>query len=320
MRMSAESKGQVVRLSVVVVSIRSHSFLRAALDAILANNAECIEVLVVDCCSEEPVPNLVEAYPSVRFFHTSRTACITLLAGTGLKYAKGTIVALTDTSCMVVPNWVVRILQAHESASLVIGGSVEPNGRMNLLDWAAYFCDYGQFMSPLKAGRVGVLPGNNISIKLSALAKNAELVMPAFWKTLWCEKIRSEGEALICDPAIETYFANSVRMVPFLIQRYRNARCFASMRSREMTKRKRLLHFVALPLVLIVLLQRTIRAIVPKKRYTKQLIHSVPFLVIAFIFWSLGEACGYLTGSCRWCSRSLRFVSSMAEEALSAAA
>lgn len=320
MQMSAESKGREVRLSVVVVSIRSHSFLRATLDAILANDLRDVEIVVVDCCSEEPMSNLVDAYPSVRFFHAPQKACVSFLAGTGLKYAKGTIVALTDTSCMVSPNWVVRILQAHESALLAIGGSVEPNGRMSLLDWAAYFCDYGQFMSPLKAGSVGVLPGNNISIKRSALAKNTELVMPAFRKTLWCEKIRSEGAELNCDPAIETYFANSVRMVPFLIRRYRNARCFASMRSNEMTKLKRLLHFVASPLVLIVLLQRTIRAIVPKKRYTTQLILSVPFLVLAFIFWSLGEACGYLTGSCRWCSRSLRFVSSGAEEALSAAA
>lgn len=318
--MSAEPNGQVVSLSVVVVSIRSHSSLRASLNAILANDLRNVEILVVDCCSAEPMTNLVDAYPSVRFFHTSQKVCVPFLAGTGLRHASGEIIALTDTSCLVSSSWVANIIRAHESASLAIGGSVETRDRMDLLDWSAYFCDYGQFMHPLTAGPVSVLPGNNISIKRSALAKNTELVEPAFRKTLWCEKIRSEGAELICDPAIETYFANSFRLVPFLMQRYRNARCFASTRSKEMTKLKRLTYFGGSPLLLIVLLRRIISAIVPKKRYTKQLIFSSPFLVAAVTFWSLGEAIGYLTDSCQGCSRSLTFVSSEAAEALSAAA
>lgn len=318
--MSAEPKGQIVSLSVVVVSTKSHSSLRASLNAILANDLRSVEILVVDCCLDEPMSNLVDAYPSVRFFHTSQKACVPFLAGTGLRHAAGEIIALTDTSCLVSSDWVANNRRAHVLASPVIGGSVEPKSRMNLLDWAAYFCDYGQFMHPLKAGPVSVLPGNNISIKRSALANGAELVKPAFRKTLWCEKIRSEGEELICDPSIVTHFTMSFRLVPFLMQRYRNARCFASMRSKEMTKLKRLLYFAGSPLLLIVLLRRTIGAIVPKKRYTKQLIFSTPFLVLAAVFWSLGEACGYLTGSCQRCSRSLAFTNSGEVEVLSAAA
>lgn len=314
--MSAEPNGQVVSLSVVVVSSKSHSSLRASLNAILANDLRNVEILVVDCCSEEPVSILVDAYPSVRFFRTSQKACVPLLAGTGLRHANGEIIALTDTACLVSSNWVANITRAHASVSLAIGGAVEPRAGMNLLDWSAYFCDYGQFMHPLRAGPVSVLPGNNISIKRSALSKSTELVGPAFRKTLWCDKIRSEGEELICDPAIETYFVNSVRMAPFLMQRYRNARCYASTRSKQMTKLKRLLYFAGSPLLLFVLLGRTISGIIPKKRYMKQLILSAPFLVPAFIFWSLGEAFGYLTGSCQRCSRSPAFTSLGGIEAL----
>jgi len=319
LQMSAESNG-TVDLSVVIVSTGSHSSLRASLNAILANDLRNVEILVVDCCSEGPMPELADAYPSVRFFYASRKACVPFLAGTGLRRATGEIIALTDTSSLVSSSWIANIIRAHASESLVIGGSVEPNGRMNLLDWSAYFCDYGQFMHPLKAGSVGVLPGNNISIKRSALAKSAELVKPAFKKTLWCEKIRSDGTELICDPAIETHFASSSRIVPFLARRYRNARCFAGMRSKEMTKLKRLLYLVGSPLLSIILLQRTISAVVPKRRYTKQLILSSPFLVAAVIFWSIGEACGYLTGSCQLCARPLAFTSSGGAEAMEAAA
>lgn len=319
-RMFAEPSGRAVSLSVVVVSTRSHSSLRASLNAILANDLRSVEILIVDCCSEEPISDLVDAYPSVRFFHSSRRACVPALAGAGLRHAVGEIIALTDTSCLVGSGWIENIKRAHESESAAIGGSVEPKGRMSLLDWAAYLCDYGQFMHPLKAGPAYVLPGNNISIKHSALARSVHLVKPAFWKTLWCDRLRGGGGELMCEPAIETSFAGSYRMTPFLSKRFKNARCFASMRSNEMTKPKRLLYAAGSPILLAVLLRRAFAAIVPKKRYRRELVRSTPFLVLAFVSWTLGEACGYITGACPGCSQPLEFTSWESTGSLTASA
>ena len=316
----SELEGESVSVSIVIVSTGSHRSLRASLSSVLANDLKGADIIVVDCCSDETMSKLVDSYPAVKFFHTSRKVCMPFLAGTGIGHATGEIVALTDTSCLVGSTWVTDIVRAHASGSLVIGGSVEPCGRMNLLDWSAYFCDYGQFMHPLQKGPVDVLPGNNISIKHSALAKNRELVSPAFWKTLWCDNFRKSGGKLNCEPAIETRFVNSYRIAPFLSRRYRNARCFASMRSKEMTKPKRLLYVVGSPILLVVLLWRGVGAVVSKRRYTRELVLSLPFLVLAFIFWTLGEAYGYLTGTCQGCSQRLTFTSSGRAGSLSAAA
>lgn len=305
--MVSKGGGKATRVSLVIVSTRSHSSLKASLDAILANDLKDVEIIVVDCCSDEEMSVLVNCYPSVTFLRASEEVCSPLLAGAGLSRASGEIIAVTDTSCLVSSSWVANLVKAHSLRPLVIGGSVEPFGRMNLLDWSAYFCDYGQFMHPLQAGPANVLPGNNISMKRPALAKHAELVSPAFRKTLWCEKLRSVGEQPHCQPAIKTFFAGSVRMVPFLSRRYGNARCFASIRSKEMTRIRRLLYFAGAPLLVVVLLKRTISSILPKRRYRRQLILSAPFLGLAFVVWSLGEALGYLTGSCHGCDRSVTF-------------
>ena len=310
LRLAGESRQQVVKLSVVVVSIRSRLALRACLDAIFANDLRDVEVLVVDCCLEEPFSNLIDAYPLIRILNTSQKGCIPLLAATGLRHAVGEIIAMTDTSCLVSSDWVANILRAHESSFPAIGGTVETKaGRMKLLDWSAYFCEYGQFMYPLKAGAVTALPGNNISIKRSELENSTEFVSPGFWKTLWCDKLRRSGEELICEPAIVTYYSNSFRIVPFLIRRYRHGRCFAGMRSKEMTRPKRVLYFAGSPLLSFVLLQRTVTTVVSKKRFLRELILSSPFLVLAMIFWSVGETWGYLKGPCHCCTRFLGLAS-----------
>lgn len=41
---------------------------------------------------------------------------------------------------------------AHESSDLIVGGAVDPMPQRSLVDWAAYFCEYGQFMLPLTGG------------------------------------------------------------------------------------------------------------------------------------------------------------------------
>lgn len=306
---------ETVRISLVIISISSPSALKTSLDAILTNDLTYVEIIVIDGCSGETTSDIEDSYPSVKFFRTSQKACVPFLAGAGLSHATGEIIALTDTSCLVSSSWVANIIRAHSLPTQVIGGSVEPSGSMSVLDWTAYFCDYGQFMHPMQAGPAKVLPGNNISIKRSALTKSSELLNPAFRKTLWCEKLHSAGEQIHSQPEIETYFSDSVRMVPFLTRRYRNARCFAGIRSKEMTKLKRLFYVAGVPLLVCVLIKRTVVSILLKGRYKRQLILSIPFLGLASFIWSLGEACGYLTGHCQGCKRSLKFTSSSSDGA-----
>ncbi len=227
-KLENETSRKSAKLSVVVVSLYSHALLRNCLESVLANeNQNKIEIIVADCCADEPLSNLIGKYPNVRFVHFSEKVGIPVLSAAGIAQSAGEIIALTDSSCLVDAHWITSILAAHQSLSPVIGGAVEIRGQMKLVDWAAYFCEYGQFMNPLKSGVADVLPGNNISFKRPVLQKGREYVEPEFWKTYWCEKLKAEGIELISEPAMLVYYAKTFQTVPFLIRRFHHGRCFA---------------------------------------------------------------------------------------------
>ncbi len=291
-----------VRLSIVVVSIYSHQSLLRCLDSILAcENQDKIEIIVANSSSDNFLPCLAIKYPRVRFIQFSENTGIPDLSAEGIAQASGEIIAFTDSSCLVDSDWVTSILKAHQSKSAVVGGGVEINGLTKAVDWAAYFCEYGEFMRPLKSGVVNALPGNNISFKRSALLIGNEFVKNKFWKTFWCQRLQAEGVELISEPAMLVYYTKNFRLVPFLIRRFHHGRCFAGMRAVEFTIIKRVIYFGGSFLLPFIFLYRVISTAVGKKRRLKELIFSFPAIVLAIIFWSLGEMCGSLAGTGKSC-------------------
>lgn len=297
-----EKKNSSPKLSVVVVSVFSERALENCLDSIFANeNQDEVEIIVADCCADESVARLTEEYPNVCFLHFSEKAGIPVLSAAGIKQAAGEIIALTDASCVVDSNWITAILAAHQATSLIIGGAVEMSEQMKLVDLAAYFCEYGQFMPPLNSGAARVLPGNNISFKRSALEIGREYVEPEFWKTFWCQKLQSAGVELIADSSILVRYAKEFKLVAFLVCRFHHGRCFAGMRAGKMPIFKRAFFAAGSISLPAIFLYRTVAAVLGKKRFLKELLLSLPFVVLAIVFWSLGETCGYLAGTGKSC-------------------
>lgn len=291
-----------VRLSIVVVSIFSHQSLISCLDSILAcENQDKIEIIVANNSFENSLPNLAIKYPCVRFIQFSQNMGIPDLSAEGIAQTSGEIIALTDSSCLVDGDWITSILKAHQSKSAVVGGTVEIHGLRKAIDWAAYFCEYGEFMHPLRAGSVDALPGNNISFKRSALLIGNEYVKNKFWKTFWCQKLRAEGIELISEPSMLVYYTKNFRLVPFLTRRFHHGRCFAGMRAIEFTIIKRVLYLGGSVLLPFIFLYRVVSSVVGKKRWLKELMFSFPLIVLAIIFWSLGETCGFLAGTGKSC-------------------
>lgn len=218
------------------------------------------------------------------------------LLGAAIARARGEIIAITDTTCAVAEDWVSEILKAHAAPHPVIGGSVEPDGLTRMVDWAAYFCEYGQFMRPLPEGTVSELPGNNISLKRWVLGRGREFVAPQFWKTYWCRRIQAEGIRLHSTPSIVVYYRKSFRLVPFLIRRFHHGRCFAGMRLAELSRLRRACYAAAAPALPIALTARTLKKTLGKRRRLAELALCLPISLLAILSWALGELCGYLAG------------------------
>ena len=291
------------QLSVVVASVYSTRNLEICLNAIIKQiQGKDIEVIVANCCEDDSIQNIVIKYPDTIFIRFPEKTTLPILWGAGIARSTGQIIAVTESTCVVDDHWISAILKAHESSHPVIGGAVEITECRKWVDWAAYFCEYGQFMRPLMEGVANELPGNNVSFKRWVLNKGQEFVENGFWKTYWCRRLREEGIELVSMPSIVVYYKKSYSLIPFLIRRFHHGRCFAGMRVAQSSTLTRAYYVVGSPLLPFLFLVRTISVIVPKKRYLKEFILSVPISVMAIVTWSIGEFWGYLTGAGKSCA------------------
>lgn len=253
-----------------------------------------IEVLVVGYVDDGTT--IPSRYPDISIDSFPAETPLPTLYGAGLRRASAPLLALIDSTTIVADDWVASVLEAHTTTGSVIGGAVEPLSEQEATDWAAYFCDYGQFMLPRQAGSVPALPGNNIIFDRALLAHGSEYVEPEFWKTYWCRQLKDQGMSLQLDPSIVVYNAKQYRLIPYLVRRFRHGRCFGGMRNEELSSTQRMLYAAGTPLLPFVFLLRIARAVLPKRRHLSAFLLTLPLTIAAVISWSLGEGWGYITG------------------------
>lgn len=239
----------------------------------------------------------VSAASELLFVRLASTATLPQLLGTALDLATGEIIAITDAAYEVAENWVEAVLKAHDTPRAIIGGAVVPGRLLSLVDWTAYFCDYGQFLPPLPDDPAAEVAGCNLSFQRNLLTRGREFVSPEFWKTYWCRLLQAESANLYLDASIVVTYQKSVRFGPFLGHRFHSGRCFAGMRNRQLSGGKRWLYGVSSPLLALLFTARQLQNLWPKGRCRRALFSALPLLFMANLCWAIGEGCGYLLGA-----------------------
>lgn len=291
---TASRPGVACPLSVVVASAHGPGPLDRCL-AVLAPQAReaQAEVVVAGAFSDQHQAR----YPDVVFLPFPAGTSGPELWGAGIARARGDRVGITETRTVPSPTWVRDVLAAWDPSRPIVGGAVEPSQPRSVVSWGAYFCDYGQFMRPLRRGQADELPGNNTVFERALLDVAPALAHPAFWKTYWCQALAAEGVSLWADPAFVVVDAKTYRLAPLLVRRFRHGRCFAGMRNAGLGPARRALYAAASPALPVVFLSRILRRLVPKRRYRAELLKSAPVIGLAVAAWSLGEAVGYVAGA-----------------------
>jgi hypothetical protein len=157
-------------------------------------------------------------------------ASIPQLRAIALRKCKADVVAVLEDHCIVEPDWASKILEAHRSPYPVIGGSVKNAARERLIDWAAFFCEYSQFMTTLPEGGAENIPGNNVAYKRWVLEQFWPNDGSAMWDSTFHERIRRAGVPLYRIPSLTVHHKMSAGLGWFLAQKFHFARSFASLR------------------------------------------------------------------------------------------
>lgn len=289
-------------LSVIVAAPASPPDVHGCLEPIMRQcRDQRAEILVTYSAADDPPHGIGVNGTRMTFMDLPPTAPLPAHLREAIARSAGSIIAVTEGTCAVNDGWISAVAHAQRGPHAVVGGAVEPLGLRTVVDWAAYFCDYGQFMLPFSEGSAREIPGNNFLLKRWALAQGGEFPDGGFWKTLWCQRLQAQGIALYMTPAMVVYYRKSFRLWPYLAHRFHNGRCFGGMRAVELNGRERVLRIATAPGLPVLFCVRIIRAVLPKRRFRREFFIALPVIALAAIAWALGEFVGYLRGSGRSC-------------------
>jgi len=288
---------QTIELSVVVAAQDFGSSLQKCLTGLTAQIAPArAEILVVSGPGGEVVFQLGKKFPSIQFIQTPVACSIPRLWSAGIAAARGRIVALTIEQCVPAPDWTEQTLRGHAAEWPAIGGAIDINPGLGLVDWAIYFCRYSRYTPPFPPEFLDDLPGDNCSYKRAALESLREVIADGFWETFVHQAMRRKGERLLSDPSILVYYAGSFSWGTFFARRFRQGRYFAARRAREMGTGQRLVRAGMFPFISLVMLYRIAKRVWTKGRYRLKFLAALPLLASFLVAWATGEGWGYFLG------------------------
>ncbi len=294
-----------MRLSIVIAAFNDISSLERCLSSLNAQtDEEDIEVIVASNYDQGTKEMIEKQFPRVKHLSLPADTTVPELRTQGISHSSGGIVAITEDHFIFDPNWCSEVMEAHELPYGAIGGSVENASCERLLDWAYYFYDYGKYMRPIVPRVIDSLSGANVSYKRSALAQVENSYHSAFFETFIHEELKKRGHSLYIIPSAVVYHNKSYVTKDVLIQPFHQGRSFGGMRISNTALFKRFAFIVGALLLPIILPFRVVSGIWRKGRHMRELLLSLPYLLLFTLSWSVGEFWGYLFGegssSRRW--------------------
>lgn len=285
-------------VSVVIASVNGLPYPLATLEALAGQEpAGNTEVILADCTGPSTVAAVRERFPDVRILAFDEPKSVPWLRAAGLREAKAPLVAVTEDHCIPRPDWLQRIQDAHDRTGwAAVGGGVENDSTTRVVDWAVFFCEYHQHMSPVPEGPNAFIPGMNVAYDMTALEPLRPVFEEGLWENFLHDRLRDAGHVLGMDPTIVVGHRKHFTVPMFLSERFHYSRSFAGMRVAGDPWRTRLAWAAASLLLPALLVTRLTRNVLRRRMHVGWYVRAFPLVVLFSIAWSIGELVGYLTG------------------------
>jgi MoaA/NifB/PqqE/SkfB family radical SAM enzyme/glycosyltransferase involved in cell wall biosynthesis len=216
-------------ISVVVPTYNRREKLARCLDSLFAQDhpRERFEIIVVDDGSGDQTTVLLEGlakeHPHFRYFsqsHKGPAAARNL----GIKEARADILGFTDDDCILGPDWVRRMVEAHRSHphAAAVGGATRVDIHRVTAAVSQYLSD-GSIVTPIDGKQEAIFfPTCNVSVKKAFLAEGFDEMFPLpagedldfFWRLF------KKGHRFVHDKNIEIFHDCHGHFISFLRQAY----------------------------------------------------------------------------------------------------
>lgn len=285
------------QLSVLLATRQPWPFARRCLDRLAADARDAGAEVVVALGDARARPDdAATRYPGVVWVHAPGASVFALRA-LALRHARGAVIGITEDHAIVARGWCATIVAAHRRhpAADAIGGVVENGAIDSRVDWASFFIANGPFAPPLSHDAARISLQANVSYKRAALERAAESGGMGLVQHTLNDGLAAIGASFVADAALVVVHDQQLSWREHSAGHFHNGRSIAASRLPRLGWRRLLYAAGALALP-PVMLARTVRAVLPKRRYRRQLLEGLPAMCWLLLCHAAGELAGYVAG------------------------
>jgi GT2 family glycosyltransferase len=278
------------RASVIIPAYNSEGTIAATLEALERQAFTDFETIVVDSSPGEATARLMaDRFPDVTYHHSAQRLLPHGARNRGVEFAQGELLVFTDPDCVAGPDWLARLVAAHDQGHPVVGGAIEVDG-----GWI----EQGIHLSKFSAWTGGGPAGTRADLATANVLWDRSLItrVGPFPTDEWSGdtelswRARAEGVELRFEPGAVVSHTHVTGIRAAWRERYVRGKDFAGMRMRveQWSRPLAAVHLLAVPLVPALLLARALgRA--RRGDDLRRAILTAPIQLFAYLGWSLGE-------------------------------
>ena len=285
-------------LSVIVASYNSRRTISDCLESLRRQATERrFEVIVVDSSSDGTAEEVARCFPEVLLIRFAGRRFPGDARNAGIAKAQADIVASIDADCIAEEDWVEEILNAHQNPALVIGGSIGNANSKSYVGWAAYFCEFSEWMPGAPRRWLTNMATANLSYKKSAFQLYGRFIEGTYGSdTDFNWRLGRAGHHVLWIPGIRVVHRSIEVFGKFVRHEFHHGQDCTRMRiaHQRFSPLRRWFYaacFALIPVKLFtVIAMRNLRY----RTYLHHFLKTMPLLVLGLNAWVLGELVAYV--------------------------
>src|SRR6266508_3247638 len=127
----------------------------------------------------------------------------------GVKEASAPVVTYAEEHSYPAPGWAEALIEAHRESWAAIGAVIANANPDNMISWASPFTDFGPWVEPATAGKIGHLASHHTAYKRAVLLEyGPKLEAMLETEGILHRDLQARGYRLYLEPAAKTNHVN----------------------------------------------------------------------------------------------------------------